>query len=183
MRNRARWRPSESMAASSDWSHSRVSSGSMSGSWLGKPSVMMLNRSRVTGTISFGRERSWRVLASSQHLRKRLGSPGELPRGIAGLPAISAATSSCPPAVPTEEDAVVSTTPPSATGNAERLGLKPGMIVMESGYDDDVDDELRDGIAEVIGEEMVDEDTDEVVDVVLLWYRDGDGDLADVLVD
>jgi len=57
------------------------------------------------------------------------------------------------------------------------------MIVMESGYDDDVDDELRDGIAEVIGEEMVDEDTDEVVDVVLLWYRDGDGDLADVLVD
>ena len=77
----------------------------------------------------------------------------------------------------------MSTTPPSATGNAERLGLKPGMIVMESGYDDDVDEQLRDGIAEVIGEDMVDEDTDEVVDVVLLWYREGDGDLADVLVD
>ena len=83
----------------------------------------------------------------------------------------------------TEEDAVVSPTPPSGTGIAERLGLKPGMIVMESGYDRDVDEDLRDGIAEQIGDDMVEEDTDEVVDVVLLWYRDGDGDLADVLVD
>jgi hypothetical protein len=63
------------------------------------------------------------------------------------------------------------------------LGLKPGMIVMESGYDDDVDRELRDGVVDLIGDDMVDEDTDEVVDVVLLWYRDGDGDLADALVD
>ena len=77
----------------------------------------------------------------------------------------------------------MSPTPPSGTGLAERLGLKPGMIVLESGYDDDVDDELRDGVADLIGTELVDEDTDEVVDVVLLWYRDGDGDLADVLVD
>jgi hypothetical protein len=57
------------------------------------------------------------------------------------------------------------------------------MIVMESGWDDDADEELRAHIAEQIGEDMVDEDTDEVVDVVLLWYRDGDGDLVDVLVD
>jgi Protein of unknown function (DUF3052) len=85
--------------------------------------------------------------------------------------------------MPTEEDAVVSPTPPSGTGIAERLGLKPGLIVMESGYDQDVDEELRQSIAEVIGEDMVDEDTDEVVDVVVLWYREGDGDLADVLVD
>jgi len=77
----------------------------------------------------------------------------------------------------------VSPTPPSGTGIAERLGLKPGLIVMESGYDEDVDTELRESIAEVVGEEMVDEDTDEVVDVVVLWYREGDGDLADVLVD
>jgi hypothetical protein len=82
-----------------------------------------------------------------------------------------------------EEDAVVSPTPPSGTGIAERLGLKPGMIVMESGYDEDADEALREEIAAHIGEDMVDEDTDEVVDVVLLWYRDGDGDLADVLVD
>jgi DUF3052 family protein len=77
----------------------------------------------------------------------------------------------------------VSPTPPSATGNAERLGLKPGMIVMESGYDDDVDEELRDSVVACVGEELVEEDTDEVVDVVLLWYRDEDGDLVDILVD
>ncbi len=82
-----------------------------------------------------------------------------------------------------EEDDVVSPTPPSGTGTAERMGLQPGMIVMESGYDDDCDDELRDSIADVIGDDMVDEDTDEVVDMVLLWYREGDGDLVDLLVD
>jgi hypothetical protein len=77
----------------------------------------------------------------------------------------------------------VSPTPPPGTGMADRLGLRSGMIVMESGYDDDVDEQLRDGVAECTGDAMVDEDTDEVVDVVLLWYRDGDGDLVDVLVD
>jgi hypothetical protein len=72
----------------------------------------------------------------------------------------------------------------SGTSIAERLGLKPGMIVMESGYDEDVDETLRDRIAESIGDDnVVEDDTDEVVDVVLLWYRDGDGDLADILVD
>jgi hypothetical protein len=78
----------------------------------------------------------------------------------------------------------VSPTPPSGTGTAaERLGLKPGMLVMESGYDDDVDQDLRDSVVELTGEEIADEDTDEVVDVVLLWYREDDGDLADILVD
>lgn len=79
----------------------------------------------------------------------------------------------------------MSPTDPSASGpgTAEHLGLRPGMIVMESGYDDDVDQDVRDAIADLTGEELLDEDTDEVVDVVLLWYRDGDGDLADVLVD
>ena len=79
----------------------------------------------------------------------------------------------------------MSPTAPSGNGPgiAEHLGMKPGMIVMESGYDDDVDEELRESIAVHIGEDMVEDDTDEVVDVVLLWYRDGDGDLVDVLVD
>ncbi len=79
----------------------------------------------------------------------------------------------------------MSPTAPSGNGPgiAEHLSLKPGMIVMESGYDDDVDEDVRDSIAELIGDEMQDEDTDEVVDVVLLWYRDGDDDLVDVLVD
>ena len=77
----------------------------------------------------------------------------------------------------------MSPTPPSGTGIAERLGLKPGMIVMESGYDEDVDQELRDSVMDLTGEDLLDEDTDEVVDVVLLWHRDEDGDLTDTLVD
>jgi hypothetical protein len=63
------------------------------------------------------------------------------------------------------------------------MGIAPQMIVMEIGYDDDVDEQLRERIEDATGEELVDEGSDEVVDVVLLWYRDGDGDLADVLVD
>ena len=45
---------------------------------------------------------------------------------------------------------------------AGRLGLRPGQVVQELGYDEDYDD---------------------VVDVVLLWWRDDDGDLVDALVD
>jgi hypothetical protein len=69
------------------------------------------------------------------------------------------------------------------SGQAERLGIKPGQVVQEIGYDDDSDEELRDAIAAVEGVELVGEDYDDVVDVVLMWYRDGDGDLVDALVD
>jgi len=65
---------------------------------------------------------------------------------------------------------------------ADRLGIESGMVVMEIGYDDDVDEDFRDQLLERVGD-FVDEDTDEVVDVVLLWWRDGDGDLVDTLVD
>ena len=65
---------------------------------------------------------------------------------------------------------------------ADRLGIESGMVVMEIGYDDDVDEDLRDLLMERVGD-FVDEDTDEVVDVVLLWWREGDGDLVDTLVD
>ncbi|WP_113698698.1 DUF3052 domain-containing protein [Nonomuraea lactucae] len=68
-------------------------------------------------------------------------------------------------------------------GLAERLGLKPGQVVQEIGWDEDVDDELRDSIEDLTGNELLDEETDDVVDVVLLWWRDGDGDLFDVLSD
>ncbi|NUR82507.1 MAG: DUF3052 domain-containing protein [Nonomuraea sp.] len=68
-------------------------------------------------------------------------------------------------------------------GLAERLGLKPGQVVQEIGWDEDSDDELRESIESLTGNELLDEDTDDVVDVVLLWWRDGDGDLFDVLSD
>jgi hypothetical protein len=64
----------------------------------------------------------------------------------------------------------------------DRFGLEPEMVVMEMGFDEDVDHDLRDAVVKRCGE-LVDEDTDEVVDAVLAWYRDGDGDLVDLLVD
>ena len=68
-------------------------------------------------------------------------------------------------------------------GVAERLGIESDMVVQELGWDEDVDDDVREAIEEVIGADLVDEDFDEVVDVVLLWWRDQDGDLVDTLVD
>ena len=65
----------------------------------------------------------------------------------------------------------------------ERLGLKTGMVVQELGWDEDVDDELRVEIEDCIDADMVDADYGNVVDSVLLWWRDDDGDLVDALVD
>ncbi|MEU4166250.1 DUF3052 domain-containing protein [Streptomyces sp. NPDC026665] len=69
------------------------------------------------------------------------------------------------------------------TNPAARLGFEPGQVVQEIGFDDDVDHELREGIESLIGQELADEDYDDVADVVLLWFRDEDGDLTDALVD
>jgi hypothetical protein len=72
----------------------------------------------------------------------------------------------------------------TATQNAgERLGLATGTVVQELGWDEDVDDELRVEIENCIDADMVDGDYGNVVDAVLLWWRDGDGDLVDTLVD
>ncbi|MFE3454632.1 DUF3052 domain-containing protein [Nonomuraea sp. NPDC059194] len=68
-------------------------------------------------------------------------------------------------------------------GLAERLGLKPSQVVQEIGWDEDSDEELRESIESLTGTELLDEETDEVADVVLLWWRDGDGDLFDALSD
>ena len=66
---------------------------------------------------------------------------------------------------------------------AFRLGFESGQVVQELGYDDDCDDDLRDSVRDLTGSDLVDEDYEDVVDVVLLWWRDGDGDLVDALVD
>ena len=57
------------------------------------------------------------------------------------------------------------------------------MVVQELGWDEDVDDDLRASIEEVVGAEMVDGDYGDVVDTVVLWWREDDGDLVDSLVD
>ena len=69
------------------------------------------------------------------------------------------------------------------TGPAERMGLKPGMVVQELGWDNDTDDDLRVAIEDAIDGDMVDGDYGNVVDAVVLWWRDDDGDLVDGLVD
>lgn len=66
---------------------------------------------------------------------------------------------------------------------ARRLGIVAGQVVQEFGWDDDVDDALRESVEQTCGSPLEDEDSIEVADVVLLWFRDGDGDLVDVLVD
>jgi len=63
-----------------------------------------------------------------------------------------------------------------------KLGLAPGLVVQELGWDEDVDDDVRILIEDVIDAELVEEAV-EAVDVVLLWWRSDDGDLVDGLVD
>lgn len=65
----------------------------------------------------------------------------------------------------------------------ERMGLRPGVTVQELGWDSDVDDEVRVAMEDAVDADLVDADHGDVVDMVLLWWRDGDGDLADALVD
>ena len=71
----------------------------------------------------------------------------------------------------------MSPTTGSDAGAASRLGINKGMVVQELGWDNDVDDELRASLEDAIDADLVDGDYGNVVDVVLLWWRDGDGDL------
>ncbi|MCU1660376.1 MAG: hypothetical protein QOI36_5950 [Pseudonocardiales bacterium] len=66
---------------------------------------------------------------------------------------------------------------------AGKLGVEPGMVVQELGWDEDVDEAVRDAAEERAGDELLDEDAEEVVDLVLMWWREGDGDLVDALMD
>ena len=76
-----------------------------------------------------------------------------------------------------------------ARGLAERLGIEAGQLVQVVGVDgpedrSGIDGELLDDVAARTGTELIfGDDSDEVVDVVLLWWREGDGDLVDALVD
>lgn len=71
----------------------------------------------------------------------------------------------------------------AGTAVGDRLGLKPGMVVQELGWDEDVDDAVRVAVEDTIDADLVDGDHGDVVDAVVLWWRDGDGDLVDALVD
>jgi len=64
-----------------------------------------------------------------------------------------------------------------------RMGFEKGQLVLEVGHGSDCDENLRKQIAEIIGEPLIENEANEVVDAVLIWFREGDGDLADELVD
>ena len=66
---------------------------------------------------------------------------------------------------------------------AKGMGFAQGEIVLEVGYDADCDSALRKEIAATVGTKFVEGTATEVVDAVILWWRDGDGDLVDELVD
>ena len=64
-----------------------------------------------------------------------------------------------------------------------QLELTKDMLVQEVGWDSDCDESISEAVEDAVGSELLEEDTDEVVDAVLLWWRDGDGDLVDRLMD
>jgi hypothetical protein len=70
-----------------------------------------------------------------------------------------------------------------APNYARKLGIEKGQVVQELGWDEDTDDDIRADIEDACGGELLDEGADDVVDVVLLWWRDDDGDLVDRLMD
>lgn len=71
----------------------------------------------------------------------------------------------------------------AGVGAAERLGITRDQVIQEFGYDTDADDTFRFAVEDLCGAELEDEDYTGVTDIALLWFRQGDGDLADALVD
>ena len=63
------------------------------------------------------------------------------------------------------------------------MGLAKDDLVLEVGRDSDCDSTLRDQLMEITGTHFLEGATSEVVDVVIIWWRDGDGDLVDELMD
>jgi len=64
-----------------------------------------------------------------------------------------------------------------------RMGFTKGDLILEIGYAADCDDSLRAKIKGITSTEFIQVDPTEVIDGVLLWWRDGDGDLIDELMD
>lgn len=71
---------------------------------------------------------------------------------------------------------------PDVRPGSNQLGLTPGLVVQEIGWDGDVDEALRVSVEDAVDGELIEEAV-EAVDLVLLWWRDEDGDLVDGLVD
>lgn len=66
---------------------------------------------------------------------------------------------------------------------AAMMDIVKGQVVQELGWDEDADSSISEALENELGDPLLDDETDEVVDAVLLWWRDDDGDLIDGLVD
>lgn len=63
------------------------------------------------------------------------------------------------------------------------MGIKEGDFILEVGRGDDCDITVRAELWAITGREFIVEPVQDVVDAVLIWWRDGDGDLVDELMD
>ncbi|MEI6649333.1 MAG: DUF3052 domain-containing protein [Actinomycetes bacterium] len=63
------------------------------------------------------------------------------------------------------------------------MGIKVGQLVLEVGRGPDSDLNLHQAIAAATGTELLAGKASEVVDAVIIWWREDDGDLVDELVD
>ncbi len=59
------------------------------------------------------------------------------------------------------------------------MGFAKDDLVLEVGFDNDCDSTIRDQIMAIPGTTFLQDAASEVVDAVVLWWRDGDGDLVD----
>ena len=64
-----------------------------------------------------------------------------------------------------------------------RMGFEKGQLILEVGHGADCDENLRKQLEDLTGEPLIENQANEVVDAVLLWFREDDGDLTDELVD
>ncbi len=63
------------------------------------------------------------------------------------------------------------------------MGFAKGDQILEIGYAADCDDSLRAKIKGFTDTEFIQINPTEVIDGVIIWWRDGDGDLIDELMD
>ena len=63
------------------------------------------------------------------------------------------------------------------------MGFEPGELILEIGRGADSDQSLRTSISATTETALIEDETNEVVDAVIIWWREGDGELEDELVD
>ena len=64
-----------------------------------------------------------------------------------------------------------------------RLGLAPDALVQIVGWDDDCDEDCLAELEDLVSEVVMGDEAENVVDGLLVWWREEDGDLADGLLD